>query len=262
MKLFFIFLILVMRLNAFATSNGRLTFSSDQIKVGETVPATIIFPIQGLESNFHDEDFLNKKISESFYITEVKDHHISDNNHDIYVVNVLVTVIRSFIPGHEQILQLGHLDIRLNTDDHLHVEKFSEKLPEDFIFVENRLTLPLDSTTKKIIFIISVIVFLVLSLWYLERRRKNKAQKAERDLLLERLNQWKQLLSKANSRDDYEKIYRNQNEWKGLLVDPSNADEFIKRLDQFVYKKNLDQGELAEVNKINQEMLKGFKNGV
>lgn len=262
MKNILILLIFIFNLTAFANDKGKLTFFTDKVSVGETVPARIIFPIHGLESNFHDEDFLHKKINESFFIAEVKDHHLSENNHDMYVVNVLVTIIRSFIPGNEQVFQVGHLDIRLDTDERMQVEKFSEKLPEDFIFIENKLKLPLDLTVKKLIVLIATILGAGFAWWYFKRRKKKQLIEREKRIAVEKLNTWKQLITKAKDRTDYEKIYQGQMEWKIFLSEPSKCDEIIKKLDQFIYKQSWDQSDLSEVSKVNQELLKGFKIGI
>lgn len=259
MKLLLACLLIFLNFTGLAAVNGKLIFSQDKIFVGETVPAQIIFPIDGMDNNFQEEDFINKKISEAFYITEVKDHHVSENNHDIYVVNVLITVIRSFIPGHEQVFQLGHLDIRLATSDSIKLEKFPDKLPQDFIFAESQFELPLDPKLKRILSALSLILLIGLLYWLLIKRKQQYQLALAKKAHAELYSKWQKLISQAKARSEFETIFASADEWGKLFVSPSSYENYKKSMEQTIYKKQWDQLELAEVQKIHSELAKDLR---
>lgn len=245
-----------------AAVSGKLIFQDEEVAVGDTVPAKIIFNIQGMDSDFHDEDFLNKTLSESFYVSEVKEHHVSENNHDMYEVSVLLTIIRSFIPGHEQIIQLGHQDLRLGTDEKLSVVKFSEDLPKDFIFIESRYALPLDPQMKRLLVVGIVVLLLVLVYWLWRRQQKTKIREMTELQFNNLKRKWNSLFLNAVTRDHFETLFAGKSEWERLLEKGSLLSEYKKNMEKYIYKKNWEQTELDQVGKIHQDLMRNFKSGI
>lgn len=262
MKSCLLVIILLLSLYAESSVNGKILFSNDTIMVGDTVPAKIIFSIQNNEKEFHDEDFLEKTIHESLYISEVYDHHISENNHDMYEVNVLLTIVRSFIPGHELIMALGHLDIRLTTDEKLVVEKFTENLPKELVFIESNYQIPLSKTSLLMISLVSALILLLIYIWF-SRRKKSQKKNALGELEFNNLKRkWSNSVLNAKNRNDYEEIFNSRKEWERLLNNSSAESQYRKTMDLYIYKKNWEQPELVEVEKIHQELLRNFKVGI
>ncbi len=74
-----------------------------------------------------------------------------------------------------------------------------------------------------------------------------------------KIGYWKEKITNAQEREDYEFLYRKRKEWSTVLGIPkSQFEEFFDILNKYQYKKNWAESELLEV----QKSYLRFKNGI
>ncbi|MCB9094620.1 MAG: hypothetical protein H6621_06075 [Halobacteriovoraceae bacterium] len=76
---------------------------------------------------------------------------------------------------------------------------------------------------------------------YLKEKKKKREEAQKR-------NQWQLFFKKAYKREDFEEIYKKRQEWE-QWASHSKSNQFFRVLDNYQYKKNWSQEEMAEVTR-------------
>lgn len=186
-----------------------------------------------------------------FYIFDIKEKGFSPNNHDVFVVSgrlVLVDVFRK-----NQMLPF----------------KFNDK--ELYVEVRSGKPIALKSETQEIMYMslppisklsfwekvfYSILAFLILSaliaggrkLFFIQRQ-KNAKKRKKANLL--------DAFSNAQTRDDYERLYRQREDWIALLGGKNpEAVTLLKDIEEVQYKKEWSESELEQIREKTQQVQK------
>lgn len=188
---------------------------------------------------------------EKFYVFDIIEKGFSPNNQDVYVVKGRMVMVDVFRKG-----QLFTMDFN---GSNVYVEVRSEAPKELKAEGQEVIFAPLPfiyqmSFWEKILY--GFIAFLVLSGLFAGARKlfvnmkEKKERKKKRLMLIESF-------SNAQSRDDFERLYKTREEWISYLGGKNpEAVTFLKDLEDVQYKRDWTDEETNKIKQKTQELQK------
>lgn len=241
-KLFILISFLICQ-NAFSTqikSEIKLSGELVVLKEGDLVEATLLFwPIENPDMGEFKK--LEKNLLfKSLYLIKILNADVSPNNADVVELRALFVVKGTSL---EKSFSFKYLDNLIEIPiGEIKIEGLKEKT-KDFIVLSQA------SEKSRVLFILGAL-FLLLSLACFFKRRvlidffKKWSKRAE---AIEK-KRWDDLFKKANSRSDFEFLYKEKKKWMEKIVEKSSAyEEFFTTINEHQFKKEWSSEEFRDV---------------
>lgn len=255
MKIFTVFLLLLMSLNSFAYEiNAKLEIlegSSEWVE-GETRKSRLtIWPIEEIDNTFFKNNMEGKDFVEHFFVSKVISNNFSSNNPTAYEVIANITLKNHFNQFKPLLWNYKALVLPINIDG-INIKKDPKKIP-DYIVLDNNKG-ALESASNELnyyLYIIIGTVIAVVALISIRFLNKAKLKREEQN----KIDHWKNLLRMAESREDIEYLYDKKNIWMDALG--GKNPQFLQLLDlinKHQYKRDWSSDDMSEIDFVLSEI--------
>lgn len=270
MKLFsklIIFMIFCLNLRpAFSQAEGEVEKSIEYkaiLHIGGTGDFTQAKPVP-FEFHFYPvgEKTINEVSSlvnigrflENFFVFEIFEKNFSPNNQDVFVVKG--QLVMAELPRKNQLFSLRfqkeavQVEIRSSEPKELKMEG------KEVIFAKLPFLYGM-SWFEKLIYCLLAILLAFSFFWGTKKLVIFFKRKRERKIIYQRILE---SFTKAETRDDYERIYRERENWISFLGGKNTeASSFIEIIEDVQYKRIWTDDETLSVKKKSEELLKTIK---
>ncbi len=232
-----IFIILLFSISLFSNEVTLKVLSEEEILLGERVKINLSFSksfsleifkdliesSEGQLGPFHVVD-IKKLDDENFLIDSVYENLA---NNGVFELQAFESNITFKIENRDMLSQEG-----LEPSNKFYVFSDKEKITE-----ETKLGFGI---------ILFSIILILLGIIYFWKTRKIRMQNR---LTRQRKNELKKIISKAKTREDFEKIYSRKSEVFELFPTVNRSDDFFRTIDEFQYMKEISVENLNKIKK-------------
>lgn len=175
------------------------------------------------------------------------------NNVDVLEIHGLYMILEVFDPSKPLLLKALNRELPLRVN----LEKVGNTIvnEKEFLILEQgKKSIPWSKSTKAIIFLI---IFSVALLAY-DKHMKKKKERLAAEQRAREFAQWNEIFKKAESREDFEKIYSTKEEWLKLVeVQTPAIIEFRRMMEEHQFKEEWTDNEKMDV-KFTFDSIKGI----
>ncbi len=218
------------------------------IRTGETIDAEIIFlPYEKLEK-FKIENFLNKRVFDHFFVSNIKQFEVSRNNPEAFWVESKLTLVSEPKENEGIFFTGGEIKIPVEIRN-LHIAKSEIGKIEKFILIDQKV----DPVIPWRLYSVLVLLGTVLVYWVIRKiknfRKKQLVLKIEKESFDNKLKLWSSKFTNAKVRADFEEIFSKRDEWGKLKnSDDVKVTDFLECVKRNQYKRSWGESEYREIN--------------
>lgn len=246
-KIFLFFLIIFYPYIAISGEiSAELTYlgPNKPIQLGSFVRAKLLLGPKGETLLRELEDNVGKKLVNGLYLQEVINPQILQGGDDYLEADLILILISPVDPNAKNIWKVGEQSISFN------LKSFTggkpDLNPKEFIILGQPIKREWFYIKLGIFFLT---LFALVLAFYLWKRAKNKALiKEQKRIEKEKIDFWKNCITQAKERSDFENLYEQRDVWLTLL--PGLKDKvsgFFVIVDKHQYKPEWTESEFEEV---------------
>ncbi|MCK5072175.1 MAG: hypothetical protein KAQ98_02030 [Bacteriovoracaceae bacterium] len=239
-KIFFLFLILIVipdicisgEIQAILEARGS---EKADLRAGDIFEGVLkVWPF----STYHLEEFKKlegTRIINGFYISEVQNVRYSKNNQEVLEIygtfSILSTKLsNNYVWKYENKL----IPVTIKNINLIHTRTDTWKFK-----VYDQGEINYQSVYTRWAVLLIGVMLIVLGMYIYQRKKKIKKTQEEWAKFNERKNQWIRYFIEAQSREDYETIFKTRKIWQSYFeLEDENMEEFFTILNQCQYKKD------------------------
>ena len=236
-----ILLLLSTAFGAEIQSEFHIVDSDQVVKEGDIVEGILkIWPLENADIG-EFKNLQEKILFDAFYLTDIQSVGPSENNADVVEMKAWF-IVQGSKGLTDQVFSYKGRTILIHAPN-VKIEKLG--IDKDDYYIMNQ-SISYSSTTQVIF---GVVVFLIIALVILKRKKLSSLfHKYKYDPKKEAIKKFRDLFSKAQSREDFEKIYSLKNDWYEFIEMKAPAyNEFFRLMETHQYKRSWSTEEINEV---------------